>query len=1128
MWRAFVQRQHADAVSGLLTTVVLMVTALVLIARPAETIGQVSSLANRAAIGMVAGATTGTLNRPEASFGKATARLFDALVLRPWCALQFADVEFCVSNPRKTIPEGELPDDKEVRSAWAVAPSVADLWLRFEPNGSGDGNDQRNRIYEKWRDNDDDRLQALVRIQKQGGTAARIALLLLIAIGMVAAIGLLGWLVFRLLGFGVLALLLVLLAPVMFLAPALGDSGRATFVGWAKRLLGCLVAKAIYAMYLAVVLVAAAALEEAYHLGWLAAWALQVVFWWAVLLKRNALLEFVTAPLPDKAASHARGGVGHALQSLYHARALAREGSGLATKVAAPITRPATAARAARSDRADAKTAATRTVAETELRRQGRTQAHQAQLAAAAVIARERQTMQALKPLESGLRRYDERAALAAIRGEAPPTQSTAEADLLARRDELQAQRPDPAAVAAAREQLRHAEINRARTGETVTPQDEQAWIELRRRDHQRTPARRPRAQPPGRRHRPRRLPRRVRARTKQAARPGPTDARPRARPARSHPHPRRRRASRPRRASCAPPSEPSTTANFATPATSSSKHAANSDELHAPAAPPHPHAAGARCSPGAFDHLCRLRNRSDGDLPRPQRPTATANGRVAPGRTHHPRPKTETHSGRRARARPPQRGAARPARRAAAAGTSVGRPPASRTARRVGLPRRIPRARDGPSHPSERRARAQQRHRRRRQARAREPASRTTDTRCRARWWARRRHDRRVRQTPDRVCLPSPHRPRRHRQRGRADDDPPRRAMAGRRPNRVARLAAREATRRVVVAVAASPIAAKIAIVATAVAGAVGLLAVLLAIAASSFGEPPRFGAQCEPANVGADTQPVPARFVPIYHRAATRYRLGERGVSILISIHQHESDFGDNQGPSSAGAVGHMQFMPDTWAAYGVDADHDGREDPGNAADAIYAAARYLRATGAPGDWYRAIFAYNHADWYVQLILSTARGYEGVCDEPDLPAQLGDLPANRLERIKYVARWIESRRYHYCWGGGHAPQPGPSPQRHGYCWNAAGAKRYGATEKGLDCSGAVRWLLVLTGYPDPGGLHPTTSAPSTNPAPDATSPSGQTPPISSSPSTAETGAPADATTHTAPRTATSQTLNS
>jgi hypothetical protein len=81
-----------------------------------------------------------------------------------------------------------------------------------------------------------------------------------------------------------------------------------------------------------------------------------------------------------------------------------------------------------------------------------------------------------------------------------------------------------------------------------------------------------------------------------------------------------------------------------------------------------------------------------------------------------------------------------------------------------------------------------------------------------------------------------------------------------------------------------------------------------------------------------------------------------------------------------------------------------------------------------------------------------------------------LGPLPAEALARVEYVAKWIQSRRIHYCWGGGHAAQPGPSAGS--YCWSASGQQVFGAPEKGLDCSGAVRWLLVLSGYPDPGGL--------------------------------------------------------
>jgi membrane-bound lytic murein transglycosylase B len=123
--------------------------------------------------------------------------------------------------------------------------------------------------------------------------------------------------------------------------------------------------------------------------------------------------------------------------------------------------------------------------------------------------------------------------------------------------------------------------------------------------------------------------------------------------------------------------------------------------------------------------------------------------------------------------------------------------------------------------------------------------------------------------------------------------------------------------------------------------------------------------------------TSGVPPVLIPIYNRAAATYGLGPQGASILASINGIESAFGTNMGPSSAGAVGWMQFMPSTWDAYGVDANGDGVRDPYNPEDAIFAAARYLNAAGMPVDTYNAIFAYNHADWYVADVLANASCY-------------------------------------------------------------------------------------------------------------------------------------------------------
>jgi hypothetical protein len=120
-----------------------------------------------------------------------------------------------------------------------------------------------------------------------------------------------------------------------------------------------------------------------------------------------------------------------------------------------------------------------------------------------------------------------------------------------------------------------------------------------------------------------------------------------------------------------------------------------------------------------------------------------------------------------------------------------------------------------------------------------------------------------------------------------------------------------------------------------------------------------------------------VPPVLIPIYHRASDMYALGPQGPAILAGINAIETGFGQNLGPSYAGAEGWMQFMPETWAMYGTDANGDGVKDPNNPEDAIYAAARYLSAAGMPADTWGAIFAYNHADWYVEDVLEHAGCY-------------------------------------------------------------------------------------------------------------------------------------------------------
>jgi hypothetical protein len=136
-----------------------------------------------------------------------------------------------------------------------------------------------------------------------------------------------------------------------------------------------------------------------------------------------------------------------------------------------------------------------------------------------------------------------------------------------------------------------------------------------------------------------------------------------------------------------------------------------------------------------------------------------------------------------------------------------------------------------------------------------------------------------------------------------------------------------------------------------------------------------------------------IPPFLLPIYQAAGIQYGIR---WEVLAAINEIETDYGRNLNVSSAGALGWMQFMPQTWDMYGVDANGDGEKDPFNPVDAIFAAARYLRAAGADTDLYRAIFAYNHADWYVESVLMRARVIGGL--PADLVGSLTGLTQGRF----------------------------------------------------------------------------------------------------------------------------------
>jgi hypothetical protein len=118
---------------------------------------------------------------------------------------------------------------------------------------------------------------------------------------------------------------------------------------------------------------------------------------------------------------------------------------------------------------------------------------------------------------------------------------------------------------------------------------------------------------------------------------------------------------------------------------------------------------------------------------------------------------------------------------------------------------------------------------------------------------------------------------------------------------------------------------------------------------------------------------------YLQLFQASAEKY-CPSLSWTVIAAIGQIESGDGRNVGPSSAGALGPMQFLPSTWAAWGIDGfGPPGPPDIMNPLDAVPAAARLLCADGAgtQAGLRQAIFDYNHATWYVNEVLALAAQY-------------------------------------------------------------------------------------------------------------------------------------------------------
>jgi hypothetical protein len=202
-----------------------------------------------------------------------------------------------------------------------------------------------------------------------------------------------------------------------------------------------------------------------------------------------------------------------------------------------------------------------------------------------------------------------------------------------------------------------------------------------------------------------------------------------------------------------------------------------------------------------------------------------------------------------------------------------------------------------------------------------------------------------------------------------------------------------------------------------------------------------------------------IPSDYLVLYQQAADRYHLDwailaaigrvetNHGQSGAVGVHPPSTNFhGCCAGPmqfcviDGCPAQGPTSLTVDeaqagTWRAYGVDGNHDGVKDPWDPHDAIPAAAKYLKASGAPGDYHHAVLSYNASeDYYANVVTQAAEYRAAATSSPSLTDRDIIVEADRMISLNQP----------YTWGGGHLTFDADGP------W---------------DCSGAVSYLLHYLG---------------------------------------------------------------
>jgi hypothetical protein len=341
VYNGLIRRRIGETLGQALLTIAMMAVGLWLIADPLGTVGTVSRFANQASLGTFDEVAQGTTANASRTLGDSMRALFRGAIEVPWCYMEFGDVRWC-SDPAMVEPRLRTAASRIVASEQAklsCKPSFTDplcstsngssapalqrasellreaatngaLFLAFPANGPerNSTKDGGSLLHVLCQSEDDSKCEGATAAQAEfrsdGGTFPRMLGIALIAVGVSGMAMLFGVIAIHLLVSALFSLFMLLLAPFVVLAPALGDTGRAVFSGWLTRLLGAVSSKLIFSFLLGALLTMQRMLASLHQLGWWTQWLLISTFWWFVFLKRHQALEFVRsggrAPAPAR------------------------------------------------------------------------------------------------------------------------------------------------------------------------------------------------------------------------------------------------------------------------------------------------------------------------------------------------------------------------------------------------------------------------------------------------------------------------------------------------------------------------------------------------------------------------------------------------------------------------------------------------------------------------------------------------------------------------------------------------------------------------------------------------------------------------------------------------------------